>query len=195
MKMPPLKSARMLKYAMIILIVITLVGIGYIFLLAKDVLTAKSVETDHARIDARLAEEEISRLKQLETQLKGDEATIEKTAKIVAESQSYTFQDQVIRDLTSYAEKSGVGIIMFDFGQKPGEKPASVPGSTANSLNRTIVSIQLENNIPYRNLLTFVKSIEQNVTKMQLSGINFQPKKDDPTQIIGSTIKIEVYLR
>ncbi len=179
---------------MITIMVAASVGIVFIFLTAQDILTRKAVETDHARIDAELAQEDISRLKQLRTTLEANKDTIDKTAQIVAESQSYNFQDQVIADITSYADEAGVGILGFDFGVKPGEAPAA--GKTSkNTLRRTLVSIQLSNNIPYGSLLKFVKSIEQNVTKMQLTGINFQPKKDDPTLVLGSTIEIEVYLR
>lgn len=187
-------SAVMLQYIMITIMVMAAIAIGFIFVTANDILTRKSIETDHARIDAELAQEEISRLKQLKTTLEQDKEIINKTAQIVADSQSYNYQDQIIADLTSYAASAQLGILGFDFGVKPGESPAAGKSATSTQ-RRTLVSIQLENNIPYTSLLTFIKSIEQNVTKMQLTGINFQPKKDDPTRILGSTIEIEVFLR
>ena len=183
-----------LRYILIGIIALFVAGIGFVFLTARDILMAKAIETDHARIDSEIAQEDITRLKQLKTTLEQDKDVIAKTSDIVADSQSYKFQDQVIKDITSYASAANVGIIGFDFGQKPGEAPTAGKSSTS-SLRRTLVSIQLANDIPYTSLLTFIKSIEQNITKMQLTGINFQPKKDNPTLITGSTIQIEVYLR
>ena len=189
-----LMNAVILRYIFAALMLSLMVVIGFIFITARDILMSKAVETDHARIDAEIAQEDITRLKQLKTTLQQDSGVIEKTSQIVAESQSYKFQDQVIKDITSYATAAKVGIIGFDFGQKPGDPPPTSK-TTTNTLRRTLVSIQLANDMPYTSLLTFIKSIEQNVTKMQLTGVNFQPKKENPTLITGSTIEIEVYLR
>lgn len=169
-------------------------GIIGIFIVAQNMLASAAIDTEHARIDAKVAEEEVTRLTQLRNKLREERSTIDKTAQIVADSQSYAYQDQVIRDLTAYATDAKIAIIAIDFGAKPGDTPAA--GKTADSpVKRTIVSVQLDNNIPYSALLTFMRSIEKNVSKMQLTGINFQPKKDNPNLILGSTLEIEVFLR
>ncbi len=186
-------TAITLQYIMIGIILLALAGIGFVFVAANNILLAKATETDHSRIDAEIAQEDLSRLKQLKSILENDKATIAKTAQIVADSQSYKYQDQVINDLTEYARQADISILGFDFGAKPGDAPTAKGSGT--SQRRTIVIVQLAGNIPYASILRLLKSIEQNVTKMQLTGINFQPLQTDPNIILGSSLEIEVYLR
>ncbi len=169
-------------------------GIVGIFALSQKVMEEKHVSTDHYRIDAELAQEELVRLQQLQTTLSDNKADIDKTAKIVADSQQYQFQDQVVNDVTRYASRYNIDILSFDFGIKPGaiSQGAATGGS---SQQKTAVSVQLNNNIPYDSLLKFLKSLENNVTKMQLTGLSLQPNVADANQILAPTIELEVFLR
>lgn len=194
MKVPPLKSARFFSYLMILVIILAIIGISYVSVIAQQILSAKSLETDHARIDSAVAEQEILKLKSLKSALERNKPIVHKTAQIVAESQSYTFQDQVINDLSSYADKSGVHITLIDFGPKPGDKPQAGPGAIS-TLNRTEIILQLANATPYSNVLTFIRSIEENITKIQITGVNMVPLRDDKQLISNPVIKLEVYLR
>lgn len=175
-------------------IVLGIGTIGYCSVFAQQILSAKSLETDHVRIDANLAEEELLRLKSLKATLEREQGIVTKTAQIIAESQSYTFQDQVISDLSSYADKSDITITLIDFGAKPGDKPPTAPGALS-TLKRTEITLQLANNTPYINLLRFIRSIEENITKIQITSVNITPVRADPTLITSPLIKLEVYLR
>lgn len=164
-----------------------------IFLLAQHIMGQKALATDHARIDAELAQEELVRLQQLKTNLAEDKTTIDKTARIVAESQQYEYQDQVVNDINTYAKKYGIDILSFDFGAKPGIAPNSTTGGSTQQ--KSIVQVQLNDGIPYDSFLKFLKSIEENITKMQLTGIALQPNPNNPSLVQGSIIEIEVFLR
>lgn len=189
-------NAIMLQYGFMALIVVMIAAIVGIFILAQQLMSQQALSTDHYRTDAELAQEEIVRLQQLKTTLAQDKETIEKTAKIVSASQEYEFQDQVVRDLTTYATKYNVDIISFDFGTKPGSAPQGSAAATgSSSQTKTIVSVQLGNNIPYTSFLQFLKAIENNISKMQLTGIMLQPNVTNPNQILGPTIEMEVFLR
>ncbi len=186
-------TAVTLQYGLMALIVLLIAGIVGIFFLAQTVMSQKALSTDHYRTDAELAQEEIVRLQQLKTILKDEQDTIEKTARIVAQSQQYQFQDQVINDLTSYAKRNNIEVLSFDFGLKPG---ASAQNSGSGSTQpKTIVTVQLSNDIPYTSFLLFLKSLEQNITKMQLTGIALQPNVTKPNLILAPTIELEVFLR
>jgi hypothetical protein len=189
-------NATVLQYCFIALMVLMIAGIVGIVVLAQQFMSQQALSTDHYRTDAELAQEELVRLQQLKTTLAQDKDAIEKTAKIVSASQEYQFQDQIVRDLTLYATKYGVDIISFDFGTKPGSAPQGTAAATGSSAQtKTIVSIQLGNNIPYTSFLQFLKAIENNITKMQLTGISLQPNATNPNQILGPTIEMEVFLR
>lgn len=193
LKMPPI-GAIWMQYFLIVLCIAMACGIVGIFYLAQGVLASTTIETDHSKIEAQLAQEEISRLKQLQVDLNDSKVDIDKTARIVAESQKYMFQDQVISDVTTYATQAGVNVLGFDFGAKPGENPPATPG-TSKTPRKTIVVVRLDNNIPYTSFLSFLKLVERNITKVQLTGIALQPNKTTPNLIVGPSIELEVYLR
>lgn len=188
-------SAIIVQYILISVIILEIAGIGFLFAFATQTLQAKNTETDHAHSDAELAALNISYLKQLKTKLASDHDIITKTAKIVSDSQSYTFQDQFIDDLTSYANYAKVRIDNIDFGTKPGDPPPTASSASATKLKRTLVIVQIANDTPYNSILLFIRSIEMNLTKMQLSKVSFSPKKGDPEITSGPRIEIEVYLR
>ncbi|MEO5691414.1 MAG: hypothetical protein ABIQ64_04460 [Candidatus Saccharimonadales bacterium] len=186
-------TAITLQFGLIALIVLLVGGIIGIFFLAQTVMSQKALSTDHYRTDAELAQEEIVRLQQLKSILKNDQGTIEKTARIVAQSQQYQFQDQVINDVTSYAKRNNIEVLSFDFGLKPGA--AAQDPTSGSTQQKTIVKVQLSNDIPYDSFLRFLKSLEQNITKMQLTGIALQPNVTQPNLILAPTIELEVFLR
>lgn len=189
-------NSIILQYSFIGLGILMIVGIAGIVFMAQKFMSEQALSTDHYRTDAELAQEELVRLQQLKTTLASDKEAIDKTARIVAESQQYEFQDQVVKDVTSYADKYGIEILSIDFGTKPGSAPQGAAASTGSAAQqKTIVSLQLGNNIPYDSFLRFIKAIENNITKMQLTGIAIQPNITDPKQILGPTIELEVFLR
>lgn len=187
-------TATTLQYVFFAVIGLLIAGIVGVFFLAQNLMAEKALSTDHLRTDAELAQEELVRLNQLQSLLKNEQDTIEKTARIVALSQSYQFQDQVISDITEYARRNKIEVLSFDFGAKPGA-PAPAGASAGSTQQKTIVTVQLNNDIPYDSLLRFLKAIEQNITKMQLTGIALQPNPNQRNLILAPTIELEVYLR
>lgn len=188
-------NAVVLQYILVFLIVLVLGLIVGLSWMANSSLADKASETDHARIDSMLAQDEISRLKQLQKNLAEDKDAIAKAAQIVAESQMYSYQDQVVNDLTAFSKSAGVTITGFEFNEKPTAGDASSSAQKTSTQRKTLVTILLANEVKYTSLLTFIKAIEQNITRMQLTGISIQPSKTDPSIVIAPRIEIEVYLR
>lgn len=188
-------SSIVMQYLLIATGVIIIALIIAIFYFAQALMTEKAVATDHAKTDAELASQELINLQSLQKLLAESQPTIEKTRRIVAESQQYNFQDQVIRDVTEYAQQNGVGILGFDFGAKPGSVAATSSNPNTKSQQKTIVTVKLDNNLRYDAFLRFIRSIENNITKMQLTGIQIQPVPTDPSMILGPSIELEVFIR
>ncbi len=188
-------SATTLQYVLVALIVLELVGIGLIFVQASEVLAVKNTEVDHAHSDSDIASLNISYLKKLRSRLETDKPIIEKTAKIVAESQSYTFQDQLINDLQSYALRADVLISRIDFGVAPGSMPSTTKTPLGITLKRTLVIIRINDGTPYNSVLHFIRSIEHNLNKMQLAKVSFAPRKQARDLVDSTIIEVEVYLR
>ncbi|MFZ2494203.1 MAG: hypothetical protein WAW60_00320 [Candidatus Saccharimonadales bacterium] len=198
----PAFSAITVQYLLIALCLILVGGIVFISIKANEVLSAKATEVDHVHSDAELAQQELVGLKSLQSNLKENADVVAKTNEIVSIAKQYKFQDQVIKELSAYAQKSGVEIIGYDFGSTPGSKviatptqgAAPAPTTNANVPPKTKVVVRLRNDISYNNFLKFLMSIEQNLTKMQLTGITLQPIDKNPSNVQGPVIELEVFI-
>lgn len=197
-------NAITLQYLLIVACIIVAGGIVWIFIQATDILSAQAKEVNHVKIQAELAQDEIVRLRQLKINLAEDKDIINKTAQIVSESQQYKFQDQLINELSQYAAQAGIGIDAYNFGSKPGEYVTSTPNaagatstpSTSSKVPpKTLVTITMQDDASYTSFLKFIKSIEKNISKMQLTGINIAPNLKKPGVIRKTVIEIEVFLR
>lgn len=153
-------------------------------LLSSDITTTNSLKQDANDSSINLA-----KAKNLETymQLHADE--VDKAASIVAETKTYKYQNQVIKDVTRYARSAGLSILEFNF-----------PESTSSSAQKTAVKsiraeITLRNPVEYRNFIRFLKYIEQNLTKMQITNISLSSNSDNPTLIDSPVVGLEVYVR
>ena len=164
------------------------------------------VATDVSRIaaDAEASQNNLQTLQTIEQKLSNEQQAIDRAQNIVAESQSYQYQDQILSDLNSYAARSGVSITNINFSTGDGSVAASsggeaavpAPGAAAApaGLKTTSVSVTIDNPVNYNNLLRFMRSIEQNLTKMQLSSVSLS-KGESGNQVTSDALNIEVYIR
>lgn len=181
-------------------ILLVLVGLGFGYVQLTSLLQTKVTETDHARIEAVVAEYEISKLKKLSVDLKSQQDIITRTQEIVAKGKSYQYQDQIISDVTSYANRNGVTISGFDFtanltpaGKKPVTPGAPVAPTAAGK--KVSATISLRSPLPYINFMNFISQIESNLTKLQIISVNLSPEGKDPRLVNNPTIGIELYIK
>lgn len=182
-----------------LLLVIAVTASVAIYVLNKS-LASYATEVSHATADAGASQNNIQALQKVQRELSANKAIIERTNNIVADSQSYQYQDQIITDINDYASKAGIGITNIDFGAStaptatPG-KAGTVPPSTVTviGVKSTSVSITIKNPVVYNNLLRFIHSIEQNLTKMQVSRIGLV--KGTGSDITSEVLTIEVYIK
>lgn len=165
-----------------------------IFIFLGNVLNAKAIQTSQARIDADLAVDEIARLKKLHSYLEDNKQRIDKTASIVAESQKYMYQDQVITDVTAYASQYGIGIAGFEFEKAKSSSNTTTKPTEDAGPRRATINLQLSDNIPYDNFYRLLLAIERNVTKMQITGISLQPQLGSDA-VQASAITLEVFIK
>lgn len=181
--------------------IILLGTIGFYFIQAQ--LNSFAVQVSHAAEDAATSNNDITALKTLQTRLAENEDTIERTRSIVADSKSYKYQDQIIRDLNTYAKRSNLEVTRFTFNDagatttKSGGSTATTkatPNPTISGLKSTSVSITLKQPTQYKNLMNFVHSIEQNLTKMQIAGLTLN-KGESNSEVTIASLTIEVYIQ
>lgn len=175
---------------------LTSVALYFIYDQLKDA----AVATSHVVADASASQDNVQTLQKLEEKLRKDKAVVERANSIVADSQSYQYQNQIIGDLNTFASKAGIGITNIDFGEastSSGSSPSAQaqPATPAPpGLTATTVSVTLNNPVPYDNMLRFIHAIEQNLTKMQISKVALA-KGSEGNTVTSEVLTIQVYLK
>ncbi len=215
-KLSPSKLRLMLIGLMLLIVVVCAIGFWFF----REQLT---VYADQVRADSAAAEastDDIAQLQKLKEQLENDQVAVARAKKIVADSKFYAYQVDIIHDLTTYANEAGISIVGFTFNNEnvsssssgssstpestPESAPTSAPdpGSASSGeapaiagLKTTSVSIAIQSPVQYKAYMTFLRSIELNLTKMEIAGVSLSKGTDDPNTVTVSPLSIEVYTR
>ena len=171
-------------------IALLVIGAGVGSWLMQSALSSQVVETDHAKIDADLSRTELQRSKTLQTYLDQNKAAIDKANTVVSETKTYQYQNQIVNDIESYASRAGVTILGYAF---PLDTTAAKPDTTG--LKSVSATIALQTPVNYTSYLKFIKYIEQNITKMQITDLSLIPDPDNANNIKDTSITLKVYVR
>lgn len=158
---------------------------------ANEVLKQNVAQADHAKIDAEVSQQEVEKLRILQTELANKKDIVERAAQIASTAQNYQYQDQVVSDLQAYARKTGIEIAAFDFASGgAGEAPAGPAGTTL-----TPFTINLRGPLAYDKVMQFLRDIENNLTKLQVTSLSLSPSKEDTKLLTNPSMSLVVYLK
>lgn len=127
---------------------------------------------------------------QLQTELSSQKVAVDKAAGIVISSQDY--QNKIKQDLDKYALDTGVTIT--DYGPTQPDSTGSI-ATPINGLQSNYVKVTIKNPIPYTNLIKFIKAIETNIPKMELTGISLSHSENSGDSVMVKPLIIEVYTK
>lgn len=185
----------------LILVVIGLTTFG--FYQANKVLTSYANAVAQANGNARISESNVQRLKNTKAELEKNQEAVSRVTRITADSNNY--QNQVINDLSAYAQQADINILGFSFDTGAATAGTGAAMPTAGTLTpapaaggkTAKVVVQLDATVPYANFLQFVHAIEQNLTQMRISKLNLAKVSSgtDPNLIAGQSLAIEVYIK
>lgn len=206
-----MKNIKLTAVSLRLILSITLFLIAGLIIAAVWLSTSKlkgyAAEVSQISSDAIASQDSIQTLQKTKQELDAQKDIVTKAAGIVADSQGYKYQDQIIKDLNAYASASGLIITNFSFATAAAGAPATpapaASGSTASptpeatavpsGIKSTTASITLKSPINYVNLLQFIHSIEQNLTKMQIARITLS-KGESATEVSTDSLEIQVYI-
>jgi hypothetical protein len=198
MKLDAVRFRQILFAAIILLIGAT--GGAYYYL--SGILQASAREANHAKIDAELASNDTSQLQKLETQLSTYKDVIPRAKEIVASSSNFKYQDQVIKDITNLADSAGITITGYSFtGSATAEAGATstptIPGTApmTTAAKKVTMTITVKSPLPYDSYLRFLRLIELNVTRLQVTGVNLTPDASNKNNITNPSIGIEIFVK
>ena len=185
-----------------ILIVLMIIGI-VIFLLGYRQIRIYSADTQQTAADAQESNTKVQRLIATKKQLEKDAAIVARASQLVSVSQSYLYQDQIIRDINSYAYAAGVVIDSITFNDAPTATGVVTPGTTIApvGIKTTTATVSLKNPVNYMKYLKFIHSLEQSLFRMSVLGVGMAKStspddlKKDPEAIVAEPVNIEVYIK
>lgn len=182
------------------------------FIFVTRLITAQSRQTDHVKIEAEVSTNDIKTIESASKKIAKDPDAVKRAESVVAESQLYQYQDQIINDLQGYAGRSGIQITGYSFSATDSAAagpaapaPAAGAGGAAAAtspklaapagVSSTNVSVTLGQKVGYVNFLNFLKLIENNVTRMQITNVSLTPDIENRATLSSPTLSIMVYTR
>jgi len=193
-------NAVSLRLMLVIGMIVILAASAALFWVIAGTLRDVAVTTNHTKKDAEVSANTVENLERIRDTLENNKEVVDRTNRIVAESQSYQYQDQIIEDLNNYARSTGVSITNIDFssaaetGSSSGSEENKSSSSTISGVNSVSANITLNTPVNYTSLLRFLNSIEQNLTKMQVSKVNVA-KAEGANEVSSEALTIQVYTR
>ena len=188
--------ARIVLSLLLLIILSAMVGL---VIFAYSFLSKTSEEVGKMQTEAAAVDAKIQSLLASKSQLDRNSDTVKKAKNIVSESKLYQYQNQIIQDLNTYADRTGIPIKAFSFQNEPttsaktAKSSKRTPASPAG-VKSTFVSIQLGDHIDYTKFLHFLSLIEKNVTRMQLSGVSISRGANNH-EISIQSLEVKVYTR
>lgn len=187
-------TATKLRTIMIFLVIITLAGASVGFYFAFGWIKSYSDEVNTVIIAAAESGETAGSVNSLQEQLQKQQEIITAANSLFALNSNY--QTQVIKDIYTYAEKTGITVsdIQLDTATQA-TNGSSNTSTTASSLPTKSITASLSSPVNYTDLLKFLTLIESNIPKMQISGVDLTRPADSSNTVQISTVTIAVYVR
>lgn len=187
---------RMLIGLLVFIIAGTIIG----FYFAAQSLAATALGTDHIRTDVAMSQDNMSKLRQLENLLATRKDSVDKARAFVGSMQDFNYQNRVVEDLAAYAALAGpdvkvTNLTFTDPTKKPVVTPSKKPPVVIPGVRVLDATATLNSPLSYTSFMRFLQAIEQNLTKIQVTGVKITPDSDNPRLISGPTITLQVYVR
>lgn len=140
---------------------------------------------------------------------------VTRASQLVALSQQYQYQDQIIQDITAYATRAGLTITDISFADTKtaattptatatGATGAAAAGATSaapSGIKSVSATVTIKSPADYTGMLTFISLVEQSLFRMQVSrvGLSQAAASEDGASATGKvtseTFTIEVYIK
>lgn len=204
-------SASILRIVLI-LFMLTVLAVGVAgFIAASNQLRLYAEKVNDLDARASVGNTDLTKLQAIKNFLAENNSIVDKTHAIVADSKSYRYQDEIVKDLTKYASQSGISIVGFSFDSGSADSAgagaaAPTPAIDQNTISTllpggiksTSVSVSIAEKTPFSGLIRFIQYVETNATKMQIKNISVTHNTSedaDPEAVDPQALQIEVYIR
>lgn len=179
----------------ICMLTISLLAAG-LFYVGYHQLKALATDVRNSVGVANASKNSLTSLQQTEQDLKANQDIVTRASRVVADGQDYAYQNMIITDLQTYANRTGLTINTIDFSANSANTGTSAAPAADSGTSKTAkVTVTLKNPVNYDNLLHFMRSIEQNLTKLQIANIGLSKAGDDAKSVTTNSLSIELYTK
>ena len=168
---------RALLIGSLVLIIAATAGL---FAFGYQQLNSVAEATKQSNADANKSSQELMTLTTLKTALDKQQSNVKRAAQIVSATKNYSYQDQVVKDLNTYANESGLAITNIDFSANNSDAKSASSSSSSkssaaatapNGTKRITATISLHNPVSYDAVYRFLYRVEKNLFQLQTSNI------------------------
>jgi hypothetical protein len=186
-------------YILIALLTILIVAGVAAFYYGDKILQARSAKISEEKIQLEAVNTELSLFKNSKDMVDKYGFVKELSGKILPESK---FQSEVLAELTKFAADNNMKIQTLTFGADNAktDDPSLSQTSTIKGLSGVRVlnaSIQFSNDpaISYESFINFLKNVESNQRKMQVSTLSITPDPENSAAIASATVTVNIFLK
>lgn len=191
------------------LLVLSAIGVA-LFTVGYNRLQTFATSAQTVASEAEASQSSIQDLVATKALLAQNEDAVKRASQLVAESQSYVYQDQIISDINTFAGESGLSITNISFATPITTAVAAAPAAptagagagagvaaTPAGVKSMTASVTIKNPTDYMSMLRFTHLIEQSLFRMQVSQVGISASADvaHPNQVNSDILTIEVYVR
>lgn len=194
----------------IALLLLAIIGTG-IFMFGYDKLSSFAEDAQDTSSKAAASNSSLQDLVTTKKTLEENSSSIDRAAKLVAESKLYLYQDQIISDINQYASEAGLAVSGITFTSATTAPATAAPATSGGSatipatpsagapggIKSVTATVTLRNPTQYKNILTFLNLIEQSLFRMQVSQITLSKSTQEggSNAVTSDALTIEVYTR
>lgn len=180
-------KATSLRTTMVTIIIVTMILTGVGFYYAQGYLDSFATSIAPTISKSTAGNDNPQVTEKIQKEIAEIQTTVDKSNSITSTLADY--QNRVVKDLNIYASNNSITISDYKFAT-----PAKVSG-LANNIQSNTITITISNPIAFTNLMKFFKSIETNLPKMQITGVNLKRDSSQKDMVTVDPLIIETYIK
>lgn len=183
--MTPKRMNQVLKISLGLIIIVVAVGLYF----ANARLSAMAHKTATLKAEVEVGQKQLAIYQQTKAKVDSLDYVNELADKVLPATED---QSLVVAELSQFARRSNLSVSQINFTEVASTKTSA---AAPKGVIVSPISVEIKAGAKYNDLLDFLKAIEQNRRKMQVTNISLSPDTNDRTRLSQVTININLYSR
>lgn len=191
--MTPKRMNIVLRCSFAALVVAAIAGLYF----ANQTLTLLAKQVSRLKADVILQEQQLTAYQTTKTTVDSLKDVGDLAAKVLPAEQE---QSLTVAELSAFAQRSSLRIKELTFVDPPAEekgkkKKDKEKSAIPKNVTVTPLTITFEENARYDYFLDFLRAVEENRRKMQITNISLTPSEEDRTLLEEVSVNINLYVK